>query len=89
MDNDWFLKKEKEIQTLRKRKFPNNTQKTFAARVGVGLTTIKTLKLEKKGLRGEQSARYSLFLAVRKISKNYLSTMNLNSILLIRLQRGK
>ncbi len=44
------FKKREEIQTLRKRKFPNDTQKTFAARVGVGLTTIQNLEAGKEGV---------------------------------------
>ena len=50
MENEWFLKKGEEIQALRKRRFPNDTQKIFAARVGVGLTTIQNLEAGKEGV---------------------------------------
>jgi DNA-binding XRE family transcriptional regulator len=50
MDDNWFLDKGEAIQALRKRKYPNDTQKTFAARIGVGLTTIQNLEAGKEGV---------------------------------------
>ena len=50
MNSDWFAEKGERIQALRKNKFPKDTQKTFAARVGVGLTTIQNLEAGKEGV---------------------------------------
>lgn len=75
MDNDWFLKKGKEIQTLRKRKFPNDTQKTFAARVGVGLTTIQNLKAGKEGVAWGTVCKVLTILGRKK----YLEELFLNN----------
>jgi len=50
MNSDYFLKKGEFIQNLRKKKFPNDNQKVFAARVGVGLTTIQNLEAGKEGV---------------------------------------
>ena len=50
IDSNWFKEKGKAIQKLRKQAFPNDTQKTFAARVGVGLTTIQNLEAGQEGI---------------------------------------
>ncbi|UAA39781.1 hypothetical protein KIH87_05330 [Paraneptunicella aestuarii] len=38
---------------MRKRKFPNDTQTRFAARIGVGVTTIRNLEAGKGGVAWE------------------------------------
>ena len=50
VDKDWFVKTGTKIQQLRKNNYPNDTQTTFAARVGVGVTTIQNLEAGKEGV---------------------------------------
>jgi DNA-binding XRE family transcriptional regulator len=51
MNNDqWFKQKGQFIQQMRKKRFPNDTQSMFAARIGVGLTTIQNLEAGKEGV---------------------------------------
>lgn len=50
IDKDWFVKAGAKIQQLRKNKYPNDTQTTFAARIGVGVTTIQNLEAGKEGV---------------------------------------
>jgi len=50
IDKSWFVETGTKIQQLRKRKYPNDTQTTFAARIGVGVTTIQNLEAGKEGV---------------------------------------
>jgi len=50
IDKDWFVTTGTKIQQLRKKKYPNDTQTTFAARIGVGVTTIQNLEAGKEGV---------------------------------------
>ena len=50
LNSDWFIQKGELVQQLRQAKFPNDTQATFAARVGVGVTTIQNLEAGKEGV---------------------------------------
>lgn len=50
IDKDWFINTGTKIQQLRKKKYPNDTQTTFAARIGVGVTTIQNLEAGKEGV---------------------------------------
>lgn len=49
-DDQWFKQKGLFIQQMRKKRFPNDTQSMFAARIGVGLTTIQNLEAGKEGV---------------------------------------
>lgn len=69
VDKDWFVKAGTKIQQLRKSKYPNDTQTTFAARVGVGVTTIQNLEAGKKGV-----AWGTVFRVLELLDKN--SAMN-------------
>ncbi|MFT4926663.1 MAG: DNA-binding XRE family transcriptional regulator [Phenylobacterium sp.] len=50
IDERWFKQKGQFFQQMRKRKFPQDTQRAFAARIGVGLTTIQNLEAGKDGV---------------------------------------
>ena len=57
------------------RKFPNDTQKTFAARVGVGLTTIQNLEAGKEGVAWGTVCKVLTILGRKK----YLEELFLNN----------
>jgi DNA-binding XRE family transcriptional regulator len=50
IDERWFKSKGQFFQQLRKKRFPNDTQRDFAARIGVGLTTVQNLEAGKEGV---------------------------------------
>ena len=57
IDESWFKQQGKFIQRMRKRRFPNDTQTRFAARIGVGVTTIRNLEAGKGGVAWETVAK--------------------------------
>lgn len=57
IDETWFKQQGKFIQRMRKRQFPGDTQTRFAARIGVGVTTIRNLEAGKGGVAWETVAK--------------------------------
>lgn len=57
IDENWLKQQGAFFQKMRKRRFPKDTQTTFAARIGVGVTTIRNLEAGKGGVAWETVAK--------------------------------
>ena len=72
VDETWFKLQGKFIQRMRKRQFPGDTQTRFAARIGVGVTTIRNLEAGKGGVAWETVVKVLSMLGIKTFYLLYL-----------------
>lgn len=65
IDENWFREQGKFIQQMRKKRFPKDTQTDFAARIGVGVTTIRNLEAGKGGVAWETVVKALVLLGMQ------------------------